>query len=400
MPLSIQTNVASMAAQRSFMQSNAALETSFERLSSGKRINSAVDDAAGLSIGVQMESKVSGLNQAIRNTNDGISMVQIAEGALDEATSILQRMRDLAVQAANSSLSSTERGYLDEEQSKLATALDDVLGAAKFNGTALISTSARAGTGNVIQIGADSSDQLTVTVGGATASLLGVAGNTIDLTTGTTTAGTAEVVEFGVTLSADPSANDDTYVLTINGKAYDTSTSAGGWTTLTELKTALNTVTDSDGNTIGQVGYVASEVAGGIRITANTVGVKADSNVAFGEGANFSAAGSVSSVQIITQGVAAQSNGATAAITAIDTAINSVASDRASLGASQSQLESTVRNLANVAENTSAAVGRIMDTDYAAETANLTKAQILQQAATSILAQANAQPQSILALLQ
>ena len=115
MPLSISTNIASMTAQRSFLQSNQALEQAFERLSSGKRVNSAVDDAAGLAIGKDLESRVSGLNQAIRNVNDGISMVQIVEGALDEVTSILQRMRDLSVQAASGSLSSTERGYLDTE---------------------------------------------------------------------------------------------------------------------------------------------------------------------------------------------------------------------------------------------------------------------------------------------
>ena len=127
MPLSINTNIASMTAQRAMLNSNAALETSFERLSTGKRVNSAVDDAAGLAIGKDLESRVSGLNQAVRNVNDGISMVQIAEGTLDEVTTILQRMRDLAVQAANDSLSSTERGYLDTEQSKLATTLGAVI---------------------------------------------------------------------------------------------------------------------------------------------------------------------------------------------------------------------------------------------------------------------------------
>ena len=133
MPLSINTNIASMTAQRSFLNSNQSLETSFERLSTGKRINSAVDDAAGLAIGKDLESRVSGLNQAVRNVNDGISMVQIAEGALDEVTTILQRMRDLAVQASNDSLTSTERGYIDTEQSKLASALDSVLNQAKFS---------------------------------------------------------------------------------------------------------------------------------------------------------------------------------------------------------------------------------------------------------------------------
>ncbi|MDB3899217.1 hypothetical protein N9338_01210, partial [Luminiphilus sp.] len=153
MPLSIATNIASMTAQRSFLNSNADLETAFERLSTGKRINSSSDDAAGLAIGKGLESRVSGLNQAIRNVNDGISMVQIAEGTMDEVTTILQRMRDLAVQASNDSLGATERGYLDTEQSKLAEALGKTLDQAKFNETDLVGD---ASTTNVtLQSGAD-----------------------------------------------------------------------------------------------------------------------------------------------------------------------------------------------------------------------------------------------------
>ena len=126
MPLSINTNVASMTAQRSFLNSNQALETAFERLSTGKRVNSAVDDAAGLAIGKDLESRVRGLNQAVRNVNDGISMVQIVEGSYDEVTSILQRMRDLAVQASNGALTTTERNYLDSEATKLASTVNVV----------------------------------------------------------------------------------------------------------------------------------------------------------------------------------------------------------------------------------------------------------------------------------
>ena len=279
MPLSINTNIASMTAQRAMLNSNAALETSFERLSTGKRVNSAVDDAAGLAIGKDLESRVSGLNQAIRNVNDGISIIQIAEGALDEGTTILQRMRDLAVQAANDSLSATERGYLETESDKLIAAFDDVVGAAKWNGSSVFTA-----TAFVFQTGADAADEVSVTIG------VGLASDYLDGTTDDTDA-------------------DDDVLLTTHA-------------------------------------------------------------------------------------------GAQIAITNIDAALADVASKRATLGATQAQFESTVRNLANVAENTAAAAGRIMDTDYAAETANLTKAQILQQAATSILAQANAQPQSVLTLLQ
>jgi flagellin len=274
MPLSISTNIASLTAQRSFMQSNAALETSYERLATGKRVNSAVDDAAGLAIGKNLQARVSGLNQAIRNTNDGISMVQIAEGAMDEVTTILQRMRDLAVQAANDSLGTNERNYIEEETDKLIAALDSSLNQASFNGIDLISTGDVALT---LQVGADSGDTLTLSI-----DKLSAAGLTV-----------------------------------------------------------------------------------------------ADTNIAVDSAAN-----------------------ASTSIDRIDTALSVVYQDRADMGAVQAQLESTIRNLANVAENTAAAAGRIMDTDYAAETANLTKAQILQQAATSILAQANAQPQSVLSLLQ
>ena len=277
MPLSINTNIASMTAQRSFLESNNALEQAFERLSTGKRVNSAVDDAAGLAIGTDLSSRVRGLEQAVRNVNDGISMVQIAEGAYDEVTTIVQRMRDLAVQAANGSLTTTEREYLDSEQGKLATALDNVMNQAKFGNVDLADGS---GVSVVIQSGAEVSDLTTLVMSAST--------------------------------------NDDADALNISAAKINITTAAGALTS----------------------------------------------------------------------------------ITAIDTALNTIAGQRATLGAQQSQLESTVRNLANVAENTAAAAGRIMDTDYAAETANLTKAQILQQAATSVLAQANAQPQAVLSLLQ
>ena len=276
MPLSINTNIASIAAQRSLVNSSSALETAYERLSSGKRINSAVDDAAGLAIGVDLTSRVSGLNQAVRNVNDGISMLQITEGAYDEVTTILQRMRDIAVQAANGSMTTVEQGYLSTEHTKLVSSLDDALGAAAFANKTLVSTS---GVVVTLQSGADSGD--------------------------------------------------------------------------TTLVTLSATATASAGAGLG-----------------------------------------------LTLGATGMTIGAASMISEVDNALDAVAGHRATLGAQQAQLESTVRNLSNVAENTAAAAGRIMDTDYAAETANLTKAQILQQAATSVLAQANAQPQAVLALLQ
>ena len=374
MPLSINTNIASMTAQRSFLNSNAALETAFERLSTGKRINSSSDDAAGLAIGKDLESRVSGLNQAIRNVNDGISMVQIAEGALDEVTTILQRMRDLSVQASNGSLSSTERGYLDAEHSKLATTLDSVLDQAKFDDVDLIGSSTTTVT---IQDGSDAGDFTNISIDGLTASGLSVAASDLNL------AGKQEIqAASGVTavkIAAETAHASTAFSVEIEGTSYSLAAVAAD--TSAGLVAKLNASTDT-------------------AVAAVTWSSTGDGNIT----ATGDSAGSLGTIKIVLGGTG-ESFTATVStsaygITEIDSALDAIASDRATLGATQAQLESTVRNLANVAENTSAAASRIMDTDYAAETANLTKAQILQQAATSVLAQANAQPEGVLALLQ
>ena len=387
MPLSIATNLASMTAQRSFLNSNADLETAFERLSTGKRVNSSVDDAAGLAIGKDLESRVRGLNQAIRNVNDGISMVQIAEGTLDEVTTILQRMRDLAVQGANDSLGTTERGYLDTEHSKLADALGKAIDLAKFNETDLIADS---GTTNVtIQSGADAVDTTSIVISALSEVSLDVSATHIDMTGAT-------LAEFEVTAPLGSAAGSGKYTVVVNGVTYESNAADVNATTAANLITEFNTAdfksTDGNNTVLSDVFTVAAgATSNDIKFTAKAAGDFGTTLVigmSSGSNATFSA------------GTTSVTKAGGTGISVIDAALATVASERATLGATQAQLESTVRNLANVAENTSAAAGRIMDTDYAAETANLTKAQILQQAATSILAQANAQPQSVLSLLQ
>ena len=404
MPLSINTNIASMTAQRTFMESNSKLETAYERLATGQRVNSGADDAAGLAIGKRMESRVSGMNQAIRNANDGISMVQIAEGALDEATSILQRMRDLAVQAANGSLSTTERTYLDNEQSTLVTALNDVLGAAKFNDTALINTtSSTTDDTTTLQIGANNGDTMDLTIDGLTATnTLAVNASQVELAAASAVSAVAEKVFVGVNISGTQ-ADADEYTIVLDGSTITvTATTANDGSTLAKLATIFDARLDSGTNsdiTSGN-GYAVAAGTGGLVFTAETAQAQADTRIgAITDTGNADSTSTFGTAVVTTQGVDV-STGAQAAIDTIDSDLNEIAEDRANLGAAQAHLESVVRNLANVAENTSAAVGRIMDADYAAETANLTKAQILQQAATSVLAQANAQPQAVLSLLQ
>ena len=385
----INTNIGSMKAANSANAASKMLGTAMERLSTGKRINSAKDDAAGLAITTSMTSQVRGMNQGIRNANDGISMVQIAEGTLDEVTTILQRMRDLAVQASNGSLSTTEQGYLDSEHAKLATSLGQAIDQAKFNGTDLVSDTAQ--TTITIHSGADASDTTTINFKALTEQLLSVDATVIDLDG---TASQGEVTTISSITVADEAA---VYTLTVDGVVY---TSASTDANMNTLNTALMAATADDGTVLGDL-FTATNTgttgaSGNLVLTRRVAGDRTTSDftlaIASGGSTNFAAGSDATTTAGTSQ--------ATDAITAIDAALATVASERATLGATQAQLESQVRNLANVAENTSAAAGRIMDTDYAAETANLTKAQILQQAATSVLAQANAQPQAVLALLQ
>ena len=391
MPLSINTNIASLTAQRAMLNTGRELETAFERLSTGKRINTAVDDAAGLAIAERLTGRINGLNQAIRNASDGVSVVQIAEGAQDEITTIVQRLRDLAVQGANSSLSATERGFLETEADKLLESLTQAAGMAEFSGNELLVNDS--GNDNadgddiafsgVFQVGPNEGDTVTIeTVRCHPDSLFG--------------GGRAEALEFTVT-DTQAAALTTTETITIAGTAVANLDLATTVTTTETLVTRLNAL--SDAGTIAAITWTNDgDVITG---TYDAVGAVASTNNSIG-----AIAGTVS-----TEGTATGANaddsldfttqqGCRDAITTIQAAYDKVAKNRAQLGAVQAQMESTIRNLANVVENTTAARSRIQDADFAAETAALTRAQMLQQAATSILAQANAQPQSVLELLQ
>ena len=274
MPQVINTNMMSLNTQRALNRSQGSMQTSLERLSSGLRINRAKDDAAGLAISERFTAQIRGLEQANRNANDGISLLQTAEGALEEATNALQRMRELAVQAIDSTVNSKDKASLDAEYQALADEINRNTNATKFNGVLVIGSTATL----TFQIGfeADANNQITVST-------------------------------------------------------FDVASASG----------------------------VGSALTGGIA----------------------------------TQGSASYM------VSAIDVALDKISSIRAKFGAAQNRLESTVRNNANIIENQSAARSRILDADFARETANLTRTQILQQAGTAMLAQANQLPQNVLSLL-
>jgi flagellin len=395
MPLSINTNIASLTAQRAMLNTGRELETAFERLSTGKRVNTAVDDAAGLAIAERLTGRINGLNQAIRNASDGVSVVQIAEGAQDEVTTIVQRLRDLAVQGANSSLSATERSFLETESDKLLESLTQAAGMAEFSGNELLlnDTGSDNADGDdiafsgVFQVGPNEGDTVTIeTIRCHPDSLFD--------------SGKKEVVTFEISDANALAMNNSVIAVNLAGTSVNL-TLADGDDTVAEIVTKLNASADA---TLSTYTYAAS--GNTVTATKDTVGVVANT------GNSITMANStVLTGDVTTQGSAANATadtildfttqaGCQDAITTIQNAYDKVAKNRAQLGAVQAQMESTIRNLANVVENTTAARSRIQDADFAAETAALTRAQMLQQAATSILAQANAQPQSVLELIR
>jgi flagellin len=401
MPQTINTNNVSLNAQRNLNMSQSSLATSMQRLSSGLRVNSAKDDAAGLAIAERMNTQVRGLNVAARNANDGISLAQTAEGALGKVGDMLQRMRELAVQAANASNSAEDRKALQAEVTQLRDEIDRVAKGASFNGKKLLDGSFTAAT---FQIGANSGDSITVgsltdtratslsKVAYAQNTVASFNANTVITAAATAIAdGTLDITVAGVTteLGAIPAAGSGQerlgqVVEAINRKTSDTGVSAylvdgGGGAFSVEL---LSSKTDAAGAAL-----VPTFSAG---FTAIDTGFTPPTLVA----ATAAAGKGIDTIDITSD------KNAWIAIKKLDSALNQVNSSRGTLGAVQSRFENAVANIQIQAENTSAARGRIMDADFATETANLSRAQILQQAGTAMVAQANQLPQQVLSLLR
>jgi flagellin len=517
MPQTINTNVASLNAQRNLNSSQSDANTALQRLSSGLRINSAKDDAAGLAISNRLTSQINGINQAIRNAGDGISVAQVAEGALSETGNILQRMRELAVQSANASNSTADRAALQSEIAQLTLEVDRIASNTAFGETKLLDGTF---SGQNFQVGANRGETISISVASASASDLGSRAVTFQnmLTLGSAAAADAaadagvqsQTLTFGVTqngstsnttvsVAADANASTiasaitssvtgltataaesngariaftdidnptDAVTLVINGEtvvaasgdgseaefgglmkaAIDANSNLKTYLTVTDdgagnidIQTAngqnldiqFKTVVDQSGGTppavavtaldasgattggaitLAQGGNDTTTVVSAITFTTNsstigyslktddaTGGITAATTAGTGTGTVATPSGGSTSVGDIDISTAA---GANSALDIIDDALTALNSQRADLGAIQSRFDSVIANLSSVSENSSAARSRIQDADFAQETANLARAQILQQAGISVLAQANAQPQNVLALLQ
>ncbi|MCF7514984.1 flagellin [Pseudoalteromonas sp. L23] len=319
MALYVNTNVSSLNAQRQLMNSANSLDTSFKRLSSGFRINSAKDDAAGMQISNRLTGQINGLNQGIRNANDGISLAQTAEGALDETTQMFQRMRTLAQQASNGSNTDEDRLAIQEEIQSLSKEVNRVAADTTFGGQNLLDGTYDAN----FQVGADA----------------------------------VQTISFS----------------------------------MQNVGSTSNSLVANGGFTLSGIAGIASGVTGAsLSATAGTISTSVGASA---DATSFSGVFTATGIS-----VSSQAN-AQAVMAGMDALIAVVDKKRAELGAVQNRFQSTIRNQSNVSENLTAARSRIQDTDFAQETANLTKMQILQQASSSILSQANQRPQVALSLL-
>jgi len=500
MTANINTNIASLNSQRNLNVSQSSLATSLQRLSSGLRINSAKDDAAGLAISERFTSQIRGLNQAVRNANDGISLAQTAEGGLQTAGDLLQRIRELSVQSANGSNSASDRQSINKEVSQLKQELTRVATTTQFNGQNVLDGSV---SSSQFQVGANANQTINVSIASAKGSDIGnytfstnstagasteaaaagsgtppanridaqtvtIAGNgntkTVSVAAGDSayavaTAANLSTADTGVTASAateatlklTASTGTGTYTFKLYGSNTTgvaisatvsdstdlssvaaaineqtantgiTATEAGGTVTLKnsdgydiKLEDVLNTTTaaetldfqGADAYTHAASGAAAvalgngngsSTVGGQLKFSSNSGFTVASTTTTLVTAANTSYASTLSSVSEID---VSDVDGANSALAVVDAALTSINNSRASLGAIQNRFASTISNLQTTSENLSAARSRIQDTDFASETANLTRGQILQQAGTAILAQANSLPNGVLALLR
>ncbi|HCF2748781.1 TPA: flagellin [Pseudomonas aeruginosa] len=386
MALTVNTNIASLNTQRNLNNSSASLNTSLQRLSTGSRINSAKDDAAGLQIANRLTSQVNGLNVATKNANDGISLAQTAEGALQQSTNILQRMRDLSLQSANGSNSDSERTALNGEVKQLQKELDRISNTTTFGGRKLLDGSFGVAS---FQVGSAANEIISVGIDEMSAESLN--GTYFKADGGAVTAATASgTVDIAIGITGGSAVN-----VKVDMKGNETAEQAAAKiaAAVNDANVGIGAFTDG-----AQISYVSKASADGTTSAVSGVAITDTGSTGAGTAADtttFTEANDpVAKIDIST------AKGAQSAVLVIDEAIKQIDAQRADLGAVQNRFDNTINNLKNIGENVSAARGRIEDTDFAAETANLTKNQVLQQAGTAILAQANQLPQSVLSLLR
>lgn len=381
--MTVNTNIASLTVQKNLNNASGNLTTAMTRLSTGLKINSAKDDAAGLQISNRLTSQVKGLDQAVSNANDANAIAQTAEGALQESTNILQRMRVLAVQSSSGSNSTEDRTSLNQEFESLTSELTRISSTTTYGGgsSGINLLDGTAGTNGTLtfQVGANANQTVSFTLSNMSASSL----------TGSSSVATGGLDLSSLGVSASGGTTSSSGTLSIAGQ---TVTYASG-ASFNDIVSAINNNISGVSATAATSGSSTINLSSAKTIDIGT-GTGGASGVSSGSYAVVTTTGSVQSLDITTAA------NAQSAMQVIDGALKQIDTQRSTLGAVQNRLDSTISNLQNISENATAARSTIQDADFAAETAEMTKQQTLQSAATSVLAQANQQPASVLKLLQ
>lgn len=383
MSLVVNTNLSSITTQNYLSTTQSALAKATQRLASGLRINSAADDAAGYAISQRLTAQVNGANTAVQNTNNAVSLAQTAQGSLSEITNNLQRVRELAVESANATNSASDRSSLNNEAQQLLSEVDRVASSASFNGVKLLDGSF---TSQQFQVGANAGD--TITIGSIASANIAALGSVTSATgQSSATSGITNLAALG------------TGKLLINGHDIGALGAAGS------ISQRVGQVVDAINAISTQTGVNASFDSTNGRIVLSSASTIAVTGTDDGTGTGFNAAaagGSATATTTTGLGTLDLSStaGASLAIQQIDSALSQINNTNASLGAYQNRFQSAVANLQSTATNLTAARSTIQDADFASETANETRASVLQQAGVAVLGQANSQPQQILSLLQ
>ena len=373
----INTNMSAKVAANSLVRNDRTMGATMERLSTGLRINSAKDDAAGLAISSKMTSQIRGLDQAVRNANDAISMIQVAEGAMKEVTNMFQRMRELAVQAISDSNTANDRKALNNEYKQLSAEVQRIGENTQWNGTNILDDSIGTAGVSTFQVGANANQTIDVDFGNLSQNDVSATLTSNTVITLNKVPADGDVLTFKV---------DDNQFLSI--EFASASADIGSLTIkATDSTGATVTAANDDGNAITAAWAVAAKT---VTLATASSGTQVLSDVSVSRGTHAPVAGT----DITTRAFA------TSALSVLDQGIQNVNDTRALLGASMSRLEYASDNLQNVSQNASAARSRVLDADYATETTELARTQIIQQAGTAMLAQANQSQQSVLSLLK
>lgn len=378
MSITVNTNVSAMTAQRYLNSATSDVNQSMERLSSGNKINSAKDDAAGLQISNRLNTQTRGLDVAVRNANDGISMMQTAEGAMKETSNILSRVRDLALQSSNGSNTDADRSAIQQEVTALSDEMNRIAETTSFGGTRLLN--GNFGTKS-FQVGADSGEAVMLTLNNLRADEANMGGQSFTAKEGVAAGWTAGK-DANMTISFTDKSGEEQSV-SISAKAGDD---------IEEVATYINGQTDKVSASVGEDGKLQVFAAKGtIEGEIEFSGALANET---GMSDAVQAQKTVGNIDVTSVA------GSQDAIAVVDAAMKFVDSHRSELGAAQNRMGHTINNLDNINENVSAAKSQIKDVDFAKETTEMTKAQILQQASSSILAQAKQAPNAALGLLR